>query len=156
MYVTSLLSVDPAAPATLSLVGVVLGLVTIAGMWMVFTKADKPGWAAIIPIYNIYTLVKVSDNDWWWLLPILLLPTPAVAFEGGLFEDGAGAVADLLFVLPPLVSVASLVKINLDLADEFDQGIGFAAGLVLLPFVFYPLLGLGEYRYDTGPPSIRG
>ena len=128
MYVTSLLSVDPAAPATLSLVGVVLGLATIAGMWMVFTKADKPGWAAIIPIYNIYTLVKVSDNDWWWLLAFFI----------------------------PLLNIVAIVKIHLDLAGEFDQGIGFAAGLVLLPFVFYPLLGFGEYRYDTGPPSIRG
>ena len=28
-------------------------VVIIAGCWKVFTKAGKPGWAAIIPIYNL-------------------------------------------------------------------------------------------------------
>ncbi|PSP19833.1 signal peptidase I [Halobacteriales archaeon QH_10_67_13] len=124
----SLLSINPAEPAALSLVGLVFGLATIAGMWMVFSKADEPGWAAVIPIYNLYTLVKVSDNEWWWLLGFFI----------------------------PLVNILTLAKISLDIAGEFDQGIGFAAGLALLPFLFYPLLGFGGYRYDTGPPSIRG
>lgn len=124
MYVLSLLTAEPVGIG----VGLVLAVVQAAGLWMVFSKAGEPGWAAIIPIYNIYVLVTISDNEWWWLLVFLI----------------------------PLVQLVAFVKIQLDLASEFGQGVGFAAGLILLPIVFYPLLGFGEYQYDAGPPSIRG
>ena len=32
-------------------------IVVIAGLWKTFEKAGKPGWAAIIPIYNIYVMI---------------------------------------------------------------------------------------------------
>jgi hypothetical protein len=31
-------------------------ILLIAAMWKVFSKAGQPGWAAIIPIYNIYVM----------------------------------------------------------------------------------------------------
>lgn len=124
MYVLSLLTAEPVGIG----VGLVLAVVQAAGLWMVFSKAGEPGWAAIIPIYNIYVLVTISDNEWWWLLVFLI----------------------------PLIQLVAFVKIQLDLASEFGQGVGFAAGLILLPIVFYPLLGFGDYQYDPGPPSIRG
>ena len=32
----------------------------IAAMWRVFEKAGQPGWAAIIPIYNLYIMLKIG------------------------------------------------------------------------------------------------
>lgn len=55
---------------------VVVGLFAIIGvvaMWKVFMKAAQPGWAAIIPIYNVIVLLKIVNRPWWWLL-LLLIP----------------------------------------------------------------------------------
>lgn len=94
-------------------------LAIIAGNWMVFRKAGEPGWAVIVPIYNIYVSFKVAGMDWWWLL-VMLVP-----FIG---------------VFPPLL-------IPFGIAQNFEKGFGYGLGLLLLPFVFYPLLGFGEARF---------
>lgn len=46
---------------------VIVGLM-IAGMWKVFTKADQPGWASLIPIFNFYILIKIADRPGWWII----------------------------------------------------------------------------------------
>jgi hypothetical protein len=51
--------------------------VAIAGMWKAFEKAGKPGWAAIIPIYNIYIMIEIVGKPTIWLLWCLL---PCVNF----------------------------------------------------------------------------
>ena len=52
-------------------------IVVIAGLWKVFVKAGHPGWAAIIPIYNVYILLKIAGRPGWWLLLFLV---PVVSF----------------------------------------------------------------------------
>ena len=96
----------------------------IAGMWLIFTKAGRPGWAAIIPFYNIYTLLKVVGRPGWWLI--------------------------LYFI--PLVNVVIEIIVFLNLAKSFGKGGGFAVGLIFLPFIFVPILGLGSPRY-VGPAA---
>jgi hypothetical protein len=54
------------------LIPLVLALLVIAGMWRVFSKAGKPGWAAIIPIYNIYVLTQIAGRPAWWLVLFLI------------------------------------------------------------------------------------
>lgn len=95
----------------------------VAGMWKAFEKAGKPGWAAIIPIYNLYVMIKISDNAWWWLI--------------------------LFFI--PLLNIVAAFKINIDVAKVFGQGIGFGIGLALLGVIFWPLLGFGDYEYQGAP-----
>ena len=34
----------------------------IAAMWKIFEKAGQPGWAAIVPIYNLYVLLKIVGS----------------------------------------------------------------------------------------------
>ena len=96
----------------------VLAVVIVAGMWKTFDKVGEPGWAALIPIYNIYVVIRIGGNAWWWLL--------------------------LMFV--PILNFFALAKISIDLAGTFEQGLLFGLGLVLLPFVFYPILGFGGYQ----------
>jgi hypothetical protein len=92
----------------------------IASGWKIFTKAGKPGWAVIVPIYNIIVMLEIVGRPVWW---ILLLIIPFVNFIVGI-----------------LVAV--------DLAKAFGKSVVFAVGLILLPFIFYPILGFGSATYS--------
>jgi hypothetical protein len=93
----------------------------IAGMWAVFTKAGKPGWASIVPIYNGIVILEIVGKPIWWIL--------------------------LYFI--PCVNFIIAILVTLELAKVFGKGGGFAVGMIFLPFVFYPILGFGEARYQA-------
>lgn len=101
-------------------------IAVVAGMWKMFAKAGEPGWAAIVPIYNIYILLKIVGRPWWWLILMII----------------------------PLVSIIVSIVVMVDLAKSFGKGIGFAIGLILLGFVFIPILGFGDAKY-VGPAARR-
>jgi len=105
-------------------VGAVAGLVFlvpwIAGQWITFSRANKPGWTALIPILNFYTMLKIGDNEWWWLV--------------------------LLFV--PVAQFYALYKIGAGVARAFGKGGLYGFGLGYLPFIFFPLLALGGAQYQ--------
>jgi hypothetical protein len=103
----------------------------IAALWKVFVKAGQPGWAAIIPIYNLYILLKVIGRPGWWILLFLLGIIPFV-----------GWIAVLVLG----------IIIAIDLAKSFAKSSGFAVGLFLLNFIFIPILGFGEAQY-VGPAA---
>lgn len=98
----------------------------VASAWKVFTKAGQPGWAAIIPIYNIIVLLQIVGRPLWWLL--------------------------LMFI--PLVNFVIAILIYIDLAKSFGQSTGFAIGLLLLAPIFWPILGFGSARY-IGPAAAQ-
>jgi hypothetical protein len=104
----------------------------IAALWKLFVKAGQPGWAAIIPIYNLYVLLKVIGRPPWWLA--LFLVGVIVPFVGWI----------LLVVIGIIVAI--------DLAKSFAKSSGFAVGLFFLNFIFVPILGFGESRY-VGPAA---
>ena len=106
-----------------------LVILVIAGMWKVFVKAGQPGWAAIVPIYNVYILLQIVGRPTWWLALLLL---PIIPVIGGL------GLLVVLFIL------------YWDLAKSFGKDVGFAIGLTLLSFVFMPMLGFGSAQY-IGP-----
>ncbi|MSU51806.1 MAG: signal peptidase I [Opitutaceae bacterium] len=88
----------------------------IAGVWKVFTKAGQPGWAAIVPFYNIFILLKIAGRPGWWLLLFLI----------------------------PLVNVIVVNVCSIDVAKAFGKGVGCGLGLALLGFIFFPILGFGS------------
>jgi hypothetical protein len=106
--------------------------VTIYSLWKVFVKAGKPGWAAIVPIYNIIVLLEIVGKPLWWVV---------------------------LFLIPVVSLVASII-VFIDLAKAFGKGAGFGVGLAFLPFIFFPILGLGEAKFlgalPTAPPQAPG
>ncbi len=103
---------------------VAIAVIEIAGMWMVFVKGGRPGWAAIIPFYNYYTLLKVVGRPGWWLI--------------------------LYFI--PIVNFVVWIIVSIDLAKSFAQSTGFAVGIIFLPFIFLPILGFGSAPY-AGPAA---
>ena len=52
----------------------VLIVVTVVSMWKLFTKAGKPGWASIVPIYNNIVQLEIAGRPAWWVLLIMLVP----------------------------------------------------------------------------------
>ena len=96
----------------------------IVALWKVFAKAGQPGWACLIPIFNIYIMTKIAGRPWWWLL--------------------------LLFI--PIVGFVIAIILLIDIAKSFGKGVGFAIGLILLPIVFMPILGFGSAQYH-GPAA---
>jgi len=101
-------------------------ILLIAAIWKVFSKAGQPGWAAIIPIYNLYVMCKVAGRPGWWLLLCLI----------------------------PFLNVIILIILNFDIAKRFGKSGGFAVGMILLPFIFWPILGFGSATYQGGPPPM--
>jgi len=136
-FVALLLQADTATtPTTMTsgqaaLTGAMIGLwvgimvVMIAALWKVFQKAGRPGWAAIVPIYNIIVLLEITGKPVWW---IVLLFIPFVNFIVGII---------LLFAL----------------AKAFNKGGGFALGMLFLPPIFYSLLAWGSARYTPQPQA---
>jgi hypothetical protein len=92
----------------------------IAGCWKVFEKAGQPGWASIVPVYNLYILLQICNKPVWWLVLFLI----------------------------PLVNFIAAILVALALGEKFGKSSGFVAGLIFLPFIFYPLLGFGDDRYQ--------
>lgn len=95
----------------------------LASFWKVFTKAGKPGWAIIIPIYNIIIMLEIAGKPWWWLLLIMFVPFANI--------------------------ILAIWMINL-ISLGFGKTSGFTVGLLLLPFIFWPILGFGSAKYK-GP-----
>ncbi|MFZ4775578.1 MAG: DUF5684 domain-containing protein [Terrimicrobiaceae bacterium] len=104
------------------LFSLIIAIAVIAGMWKVFVKAGEPGWAAIVPFYNLYVLCKITAKPVWWMIFLLLCP---------------------------FVNIIMGILITIALAKSFGKGIGFAIGLILLPVVFYPILGFGDATYTA-------
>jgi hypothetical protein len=93
-----------------------------AAYWKVYEKAGQPGWAAIIPIYNIYIMTKIGGKPGWWTI--------------------------MCFI--PLVNIIFLIWLTNMISKSFGKDEGFTVGLVLLAFIFYPILGFGDAQY-LGP-----
>ncbi len=110
--------------ALFPIVILVLLALNIVGMWKVFTKAGQPGWASIVPIYNMVVLLTIVKKPIWWIV--------------------------LFFI--PLVNIIMSIIVMHELSKAFGKGIGFTVGLLFLPFIFYPILGLGKATY-MGAPS---
>jgi hypothetical protein len=102
-----------------------IAVVCIVGMWKVFEKSGQPGWACIIPFYNIYILLKIAGRPGWWLLLFLI----------------------------PLVNLVLVLLVSIDIAKSFGQSAVFGVVLIfLLAGIGYVILGFGNYRY-VGPAA---
>ena len=101
---------------------IAFAVIAIAGVWKAFEKANKPGWASIIPIYNSYVMLKIGGKPGWWLL---------------------------LFLIPGVNIVFIVWTMNM-ISKSFGKDEGFTVGLLFLGFIFWPILGFGDAVYQ-GP-----
>ncbi|MGL5436283.1 MAG: DUF5684 domain-containing protein [Lachnospiraceae bacterium] len=137
--------------ATLGLFLLIVGLVflfivilVIAAVWKIFSKAGKPGWAAIIPIYSTYIMSDIIfGNASYFAIWIGACVLSIIAQLTGI---------SILTVLTSLVSIVLCIVVSVKLAKAFGKDTGFMFGLILLPIIFYPILGFGNAEY-IGPDN---
>lgn len=84
----------------------------IVSLWKIFKKAGKPGWASIIPIYNIYVICQIAEKKWW----------------------------NILLLLIPIANIYAMIVLYNGLAKKFGKSGGFVVGMILLPIIFFPIL----------------
>ena len=102
----------------------IVTILVIVGRWKMYEKADEPGWGSLIPLYSEYILFKIAWGN------------------GILF----------LLMLVPIVNMVVAVILAIKLSKAFGMGTGFAIGLLLLPGIFYPILGFSDAVYG-GPEN---
>lgn len=104
--------------------GGAFGLLVIIGLWQMFKKAGRHGWAAIIPFYGIYVMLKIVDRPGWWVI---------------------------LYIIP-IINVITHLVVGLDLAKAFGKSTTFGVfGAWLFPFIGFLILGFGEATYKGLP-----
>ena len=121
---TGLLAIFAGAGITLLLIFLAIYVLLVIAEWKIFTKAGKPGWASLIPIYNLYVMFDI------------------------IYGNGI----KFLLLLVPFLNIAVSIAMMIRLAQVFGQEIGFAIGLILLPNIFTLILGFGSAQY-IGPKT---
>jgi len=97
-----------------------VAVATVAGFWKIFVKAGQPGWAALVPFYNIYVMTQIAGKPAWWIV--------------------------LFFI--PLVSIIAAILLFIGVAQKFGKGAGYGVGLALLSPIFAPMMGFGDAQYN--------
>ena len=93
-----------------------LSILMIMSLWKIFKKAGKPGWASIIPIYNIYIMCEIAEKEWWYVLLSCV----------------------------PFANIYAMIVLYNGMAKRFGKSGGFVAGMILLPVIFFPMLAFGK------------
>lgn len=111
----------------LSLLYTSLIVLLCASQWIIFEKAGKRGWYSLVPVYGVLVLLQIIGKPWWWIL---------------------------LFLIPFANIVFAIWMLNL-LSKSYGKNEGFTVGLILLSFIFYPILAFGNAKY-IGPAGAEG
>jgi len=106
-------------PIWMIVVNIAIAVVMIVSMWKVFEKAGEPGWASIVPIYNLFVMLRIAGLPAWWFI--------------------------LCFI--PCVFFVPLIMLPIKMAEKFGKDIAFGIILLLLPYVGYPILAFGDAKY---------
>jgi len=122
---------EDALAGGIGIIGILIYLavivIMIAGLWKLFEKAGKPGWAAIVPIYNYVVLLEIVGKPVWWIILLII----------------------------PIVNIVFIIMVMHALSQSFGKDTGYTIGLVLLGIVFIPMLGFGVAKY-LGPAGQPG
>ena len=120
MYGTTIQTDISAILGTYAILVLVIAVIMIVANWKIYTKAGKPGWASIVPFYNMYVMYEIAGMNGWMFL--------------------------LTFI--PIVNIVIQIMLYLNLAKKFGKSTGFAIGLILLNPIFLLLLAFGNAEYN--------
>lgn len=107
-------------------IGLFISVISVISMWVLFQKAGKPGWASLIPIYNVIVMIEIVGKPMIWIL-WLLFPCTSVFFSIWLLN---------LFV------------------KSFGKSEAFTVGILFLSPIFMPILAFGNNPY-LGPSAAE-
>lgn len=98
------------------IISIVVCLVSIVSLWIVYKKAGKPGWASIVPIYNIIVLLEIAGLPLWYLV--------------------------LYFI--PFANIYVIFKSYIELAHKFGKSTGFGVATVFFGIICFPILAFNK------------
>lgn len=120
---------------------VIFLILYIMGLVKFFKKCGKPGWAAIVPYYNMYVLNEISGLNWWWFLiyiaAILLVPSSASGDA---------------FAISRIATLFVMANIGYNMAFKFGkkEDWGWVILSAIFGSLFYAVLGFfGKDKYDA-------
>jgi len=123
----------------------IFGLFVVSG-WIVYEKADKPGWGFLIPFYDLYLFLDIAGRVNWF---IQLLIGPIVVIILGVI---------IIFKIDPLLGYLIMIVLSIyfliigfiaafDFSASFGKTKLFGVGIIFLPFIFFPILALDGSKY---------
>ncbi len=108
---------------------ILLGIIVliIIAKWKIYEKANQPGWAVLIPIYNTLIMLQIVGKPWWWIFLLII----------------------------PYVNIVFWVWMSNMLSKSFGKDEAFTVGIVLLPYVFYPIIAFSKDINYLGPAGTN-
>jgi hypothetical protein len=107
------------------MIGLWLSIIVFAilSQWKVFEKAGQPGWACLVPFYNIIILLKIANKPTWWLF--------------------------MFFI--PIANIVFLIMMLNRISLSFGKSSGFTVGLIFLSIIFWGILAFDKSEYKMLP-----
>lgn len=104
-----------------------ISMIRYVALWFVFTKAGEPGWAAIIPVYNLLIAIKIAGKPWWYILLLLI----------------------------PIVNIVIGIMILHGISKSFGKGGWYTVGLIFFKTIFLAILGFGKAVYNGNKEKFQ-
>jgi Family of unknown function (DUF5684) len=120
---------------TFLIIMAVIFVLSIAIFWKLFEKAGQPGWAAIVPIYNVMIMLRIVGRPEWWVI-LVLIPCVNIIFY-----------IYLVFIYP------------FEFAKAFGKDAVWGILLLFFGIIAYAFLAFGDARYEgpvVGPNARSG
>jgi Family of unknown function (DUF5684) len=122
----------------------VLTVFYIICMWRIYTKCDAPGWACLVPFYNFYVMCNMVKKPKLFSYIIMATIAYIISF---VIMFAAPAIGWIFVVASAIAILVFSVQLYHALSKAFGQDVGFTIGLILLSFIFIPLLAFGDFHY---------
>lgn len=121
-YTTANYSSNYTMPTSSIVIGLIVGILVIVSLWMIFKKAGKPGWASIVPIYNIIVFIQIVGLPLWYLVLLII----------------------------PFANIYAIFKIYIELAHKFGKSTGFGVLTVFFSEICLPILAFDKNAIYKG------
>ena len=110
------------------LISLLISIVLIVSSWKLFDDAGELGWKSVVPIYSLVTWLRIAKLPLWFLA-FLGLPVISIAIN-----------SIILLTISYTVLTAIYIYFILKIAKIFNQKDEYIVGLIVLPYVFFPIM----------------
>jgi len=111
----------PTVNPFLVILWLIVAIILVAANWKLFTKAGKPGWAVLIPIYNVVVYLQIVDKPVWWIV--------------------------LFFI--PIVNIVIAIIVLIAFVQKFGQPAWHVVLALFLGVIYFPYLAFSSAEYKA-------